>query len=165
MRYYHRTSLSPDEVLEFADAHFVSMGTVAESGARNRVFKGAAGQLSLHVEPEARVDIARAAQGDFFISIHADSSESRSVPTNSATILSKPSLGVTCSKPCAICIDAHYWNRPKMASTPKARKVARNAPLLVWRTTSRQRIGIAVEASRQPTKAITIREGSAAPRT
>jgi len=52
MRYFHRTSLSPDVVLENADKHFVSMGTVAESGARKRTFKGVAGQISLHVEPE-----------------------------------------------------------------------------------------------------------------
>ena len=52
MRYFHRTAVSPDDVLENADKHFVSMGTVAESGSRNRVYKGAVGQISLHVAPE-----------------------------------------------------------------------------------------------------------------
>jgi hypothetical protein len=52
MRYFHRTSLSPDDVLENADKHFASMGAVAETGARNRTFKGSVGQIVLHVEPE-----------------------------------------------------------------------------------------------------------------
>ena len=52
MRYYHRTSLSPEAVLESADKHFASMGTVAESGVRSRSFKGSVGQISVHVEPE-----------------------------------------------------------------------------------------------------------------
>ncbi len=52
MRYFHRTSLSPDVVLENADKHFASMGTVAESAARSRTFKGSVGQIALNVEPE-----------------------------------------------------------------------------------------------------------------
>ena len=52
MRYFHRTSLSPDEVLESADNHFASMVAVAESGARSRTFKASVGQISLNVEPE-----------------------------------------------------------------------------------------------------------------
>lgn len=52
MRFFHRTSLSPDEVLESADRHFSSMGTVAESGARTRTFTGSVGRISLNVEPE-----------------------------------------------------------------------------------------------------------------
>ena len=52
MRYFHRTSLSPDEVLENADKYFASMGAVAETGARSRTFNGSVGQISLHVELE-----------------------------------------------------------------------------------------------------------------
>jgi len=52
MRFYHRTSLSPDDVLAKADRHFASMGTVAESGARTRTFSGSVGRISLDVRPE-----------------------------------------------------------------------------------------------------------------
>jgi hypothetical protein len=70
MRYFHRTSLSPDEVLENADKHFASMGAVAESGARSRTFKGTVGQITLHVEPEGghytrvTVEIDQRCQGE-----------------------------------------------------------------------------------------------------
>jgi len=52
MRYYHRTSLSPADVLANADEYFSSLGSAAESGARSRIFKGSAGQISLNVELE-----------------------------------------------------------------------------------------------------------------
>ena len=52
MRSFHRTSLSPDEVLAQAEQHFASLGTVAEKGERTRAFAGAAGRISLEVHRE-----------------------------------------------------------------------------------------------------------------
>ena len=65
MRYFHRTSVSPDDVLENADKHFVSMGTVAESGSRNRVYKGA-----VETDRECKGEADKVAQG-FFKSLHS----------------------------------------------------------------------------------------------
>jgi hypothetical protein len=52
MRYFHRTSLPPDEVLREAEAYFPSRVAPVESGERSRVFAGTMGRISLHVEAE-----------------------------------------------------------------------------------------------------------------
>ena len=52
MRFYHRTSLSPDEVLAEAERYFGSFGTLAESEARSRTFSGSVGRIFLAVRPE-----------------------------------------------------------------------------------------------------------------
>ncbi len=52
MRFYHRTSLSPDDVLSEADRYFSAMGTAAESGLRNRTFRSSTGQVLVDVRPE-----------------------------------------------------------------------------------------------------------------
>jgi len=52
MRYFHRTQISPDAVLEEADRYFPSRVGATESGDRNRVYAGTIGRISLHVEAE-----------------------------------------------------------------------------------------------------------------
>ncbi len=52
MRFYHRTSLPPDDVLAEAERYFESIGTLAESEARARIFSGSLGRISLGVRPE-----------------------------------------------------------------------------------------------------------------
>jgi len=52
MRFFHRTSLSPDEVLAQAERHFASLGTAAEKGERTRTYTGAVGRISLEVHRE-----------------------------------------------------------------------------------------------------------------
>jgi hypothetical protein len=52
MRFYHRTSLPPEEVLAEADRYFESIGTPAESEARTRAFACSVGRISLDVRPE-----------------------------------------------------------------------------------------------------------------
>jgi hypothetical protein len=52
MRYFHRTSLSPDEVLKQADEYFASYGVVNESGDRHRVFQGTIGRVKVRVFAE-----------------------------------------------------------------------------------------------------------------
>jgi hypothetical protein len=52
MRYFHRTSLSPDEVLEEADRYFPSLAAASESGDRHRVFSGTIGRIIMRVQAE-----------------------------------------------------------------------------------------------------------------
>ncbi len=52
MRYFHRTSLSPDDVLAEADSYFSKFGSVEKSDKRGRVFGGSMGKVSLVVQPE-----------------------------------------------------------------------------------------------------------------
>ena len=52
MRYFHRTQISPDAVLEEADRYFPNRAAVTESGDRYRVYAGTIGRISLHVEAE-----------------------------------------------------------------------------------------------------------------
>jgi hypothetical protein len=52
MRYFHRTSLSPDAVLEEADKYFPARVTPADTGKRHRSYAGSVGRISLHVEAE-----------------------------------------------------------------------------------------------------------------
>ena len=52
MRYFHRTSLSRNAVLEEADRHFANRLQVAQTGQRTREYAGAAGKISLRVEAE-----------------------------------------------------------------------------------------------------------------
>lgn len=51
MRHFHRTSLTPDQVLEAADRHFGALG-LARGGAdaRSRSFAGALGSMRLGVK-------------------------------------------------------------------------------------------------------------------
>jgi hypothetical protein len=52
MRFFHRTSLSPDEVLAQAEEHFAPLGTVTDSGGGTRTITGAVGTISLEVHRE-----------------------------------------------------------------------------------------------------------------
>jgi hypothetical protein len=52
MRYFHRTSVSPDDVLAEADRYFGSRLESVEQGTRARIFRGATGTLTLKVEAE-----------------------------------------------------------------------------------------------------------------
>jgi hypothetical protein len=52
MRYFHRTSLSPDEALEEADHYFPSHAAPSDSGHRHRVFSGAIGRIEVRAQAE-----------------------------------------------------------------------------------------------------------------
>lgn len=52
MRYFHRTSLSPDSVLEEADRYFPARVNLTDSGRRHRSYAGSVGSISLRVEAE-----------------------------------------------------------------------------------------------------------------
>jgi hypothetical protein len=52
MRYFHRTSLAPDEVLAEADRFFSARMSVAAAGKRRRVFSGSVGRISVQVGAE-----------------------------------------------------------------------------------------------------------------
>lgn len=52
MRYFHRTSLPPDEVLEESDRYFQSRVALADSGLRHRVYRGSIGQIGVRVRAE-----------------------------------------------------------------------------------------------------------------
>ncbi|UCG85997.1 MAG: hypothetical protein JSW71_19140 [Gemmatimonadota bacterium] len=52
MRYFHRTALPPDTVLEEADKYFPAWVSATDSGKRHRSYSGTAGRISLHVEAE-----------------------------------------------------------------------------------------------------------------
>lgn len=53
MRYFHRTSLPLDGVLQEADRFFGGWLQAAESGPRTRTFTGAMGRITVRVEAEA----------------------------------------------------------------------------------------------------------------
>ena len=52
MRYFHRTSASPSEVLEAAQRYFGSRLSPAEEGARRRAWRGATGHVTVAVRAE-----------------------------------------------------------------------------------------------------------------
>jgi hypothetical protein len=52
MRYFHRTSVSPDDVLAEADRYFEARLEAVERGARSRTFRGPIGTLTLTAAPE-----------------------------------------------------------------------------------------------------------------
>jgi hypothetical protein len=52
MRYFHRTSLSPDDVLNEADRFFAERLPSSEREARGRVFAGTLGRIGVHVHAE-----------------------------------------------------------------------------------------------------------------
>lgn len=52
MKYFHRTSVSPDDVVARAAAFFGARLTPVEEGARRRRFSGALGQVTITVEAE-----------------------------------------------------------------------------------------------------------------
>jgi hypothetical protein len=53
MRHFHRTSLTPDQVLEAADQHFGALAlTRGGADARSRSFAGALGTMTLTVKME-----------------------------------------------------------------------------------------------------------------
>lgn len=52
MRYFHRTSLSPDAVLAQADQFFGGRLPPAGSAARSRVFSGTVGRITIQVAAE-----------------------------------------------------------------------------------------------------------------
>jgi hypothetical protein len=52
MRYFHRTSLPPDEVLAEADRYFGARLETVESASRRRTYAGAVGRIALRVEAE-----------------------------------------------------------------------------------------------------------------
>lgn len=52
MRYFHRTSLSPDEALAEADRYFGGRFETTESGSRDRAYASTVGRITLEVEAE-----------------------------------------------------------------------------------------------------------------
>jgi len=83
MRFYHRTSLPPDDVLAVADQYFATKGTVTNSGPRSRSVSGPTGTISLEVRPEGghytrlTIETDKRFQGEnekiakgFFTSVH-----------------------------------------------------------------------------------------------
>ena len=52
MRYFHRTSASPDQVLEAAQRYFGSRLSPAEEGTRRRAWRGATGHVTVNVRAE-----------------------------------------------------------------------------------------------------------------
>lgn len=55
MKYFHRTSVSPDAVLQAATAFFGTRLTPVEEAARRRRFTGAVGNLAVAVEAEGGI--------------------------------------------------------------------------------------------------------------
>ena len=52
MRYFHRTSLSPDEAIAEADRHFGSRLQTVTSGTRSRIYEGTVGTITVQIEAE-----------------------------------------------------------------------------------------------------------------
>jgi hypothetical protein len=52
MRYFHRTSLPPADVLAEADRYFSSRLEPVESGGQIRSFSGGVGRIDMRVQPE-----------------------------------------------------------------------------------------------------------------
>lgn len=52
MKYFHRSSISPDAVIQHASRFFVPYLAPVEEGDRRRRFSGPIGQLSVSVEAE-----------------------------------------------------------------------------------------------------------------
>lgn len=52
MKYFHRTSISPDAVIQRATGFFSSRLAPVEEGARRRRFAGAIGQLAVTAQAE-----------------------------------------------------------------------------------------------------------------
>lgn len=52
MRYFHRTSLSPDQVLDEADRFLGGRLAPEQAGARRRGYGGTIGRITVTVEPE-----------------------------------------------------------------------------------------------------------------
>jgi hypothetical protein len=52
MRYFHRTSLTPDAVLAEADQHFGLHFQTASTSQRSRTFEGSMGTVTVTVEAE-----------------------------------------------------------------------------------------------------------------
>ena len=52
MRYFHRTQITPDEVLDEAEEYFPSRVSLTDSDKRHRSYAGTVGRISLHVEAE-----------------------------------------------------------------------------------------------------------------
>ena len=52
MKYFHRTSLAPEDVMTRAGAWFASRLAPVDEGARRRRFAGSIGQLTVSVEAE-----------------------------------------------------------------------------------------------------------------
>jgi len=52
MKYFHRTSVSPDEVIARAAAYFGARLQPTEEGARRRVWSGTLGAVSVAAQPE-----------------------------------------------------------------------------------------------------------------
>ena len=84
MRHYHRTHLTPDEVIALADQFFPSLGlTMAGAEPRRREFDGSLGRLVLRFSSEGghytRIDIDTNQTGEsrldrnvkrFFVQVH-----------------------------------------------------------------------------------------------
>ena len=52
MQYFHRTSITPDAVMNEADRYFGGIFGVASSEHRRRIYDGAAGCITVNVRPE-----------------------------------------------------------------------------------------------------------------
>ncbi len=84
MRHFHRTHITPDEVLAVADELFPALGLArVGADARSRHFSGPLGSLELSVRPEGGhytlIDVATDQVGEsrldrnvkrFFVSVH-----------------------------------------------------------------------------------------------
>ena len=64
MKYFHRTSLSPDDVIALADKYFGKRLTAGLKTARKRTFNGTIGNLEVSVRPEGGHYVRVAAQTD-----------------------------------------------------------------------------------------------------
>jgi len=84
MRHYHRTHLTPDDVLALADPYFAGLGLeVTDSGPRRRAWTGPLGKLVMRFTGEGghstRIDIETDQVGEsrldrnvkrFFVQVH-----------------------------------------------------------------------------------------------
>ena len=84
MRHYHRTHLSPDDVIALADQFFSALGLTMTGGeARSRTFAGPLGSLVLRLSSEGghytRIDVHTDQMGEsrldrnakrFFVQVH-----------------------------------------------------------------------------------------------
>jgi hypothetical protein len=52
MKYFHRTNISPDAVLERATTYFGKRLTPTEEGPRHREYSGSIGRIRLDIQPE-----------------------------------------------------------------------------------------------------------------
>lgn len=52
MKYFHRTSITPDSIMERATAYFGKRLTPTEESPRDREYSGSIGRIRLHIDSE-----------------------------------------------------------------------------------------------------------------